>query len=60
MSPFVPFIIWAVSILVCHWIAMRRGARPNLFWRLFAIVLGPFAIPFAFLIRPEPPGTDPG
>jgi hypothetical protein len=60
MSPYVPFIIWTVSILICHWIATRRGARPNLFWRLFAIILGPFAIPFAFLIKPESSPTDQG
>lgn len=53
MNAFVPVIVWMVSIIICHLIATRRGVRPNLFWRLFVIILGPLAIPFVFFIKPD-------
>ena len=41
-----------VCILLCHRIAVKRGGRP-LFWAIMGALFGPFAIPFALMIKPE-------
>ncbi len=53
MGAYLPVIVWTISIIICHYIAKYRGAEPSLFWRLFAIIFGPLAIPFAFFIKPD-------
>ena len=45
-------VINIVCIVLCHKIAMRRGARP-VFWGVMGALFGPFAIPFALMAKPK-------
>ena len=40
-----------VSIFVCHHVAKSRGAKP-VFWGVMDALIGPLAIPFAFMAKP--------
>ncbi len=40
------------SIFICHQIAKSRGANPVL-WAILGAAFGPFAIPFALMLKPE-------
>jgi hypothetical protein len=53
MAPYIPVIVWLASAIVFELIARRRGVTPGLLWRLVVVFLGPFAIPLAFLARPD-------
>ena len=53
MGAYLPVIVWIIAALICEWIARRRNVRLNLPWRLLAVFLGPFAIPFMFLAKPD-------
>lgn len=53
MNAFVPVIIWIVSAIICNYIAKARNVKANLVRRLTVVVLGPLAIPVAFLVKPE-------
>ena len=57
MSAFLPLIIWLLSAMVCHYLAVKRNLSRTLLRRLFVVLFGPLAIPFVFLLKPEP-GTD--
>jgi len=39
------------SIFVCHYIAKSREAKP-VFWGALGTIVGPLAIPFAFMAKP--------
>ena len=56
MGAYIPAIVWLAGMAICAWIAHRRGVRATLFWRLFVVFFGPLAIPFMFLIKPDPEG----
>ena len=45
-------IINLLSIVVCHFIAKRRGSRP-VFWGVMGALFGPFAILFALRSKPD-------
>ena len=45
-------LVFLASIIACHSIAKRRSANP-VFWGLMGALLGPLAIPFAFMSRPK-------
>lgn len=45
-------IINLLSVVVCHYIAKRRGSRP-LYWAVMGALFGPFAILFALKSRPD-------
>jgi len=45
-------MFYVVGIVVCHYIAKNRGAKP-VFWGVMGALFGPFAIPFAYFARPE-------
>lgn len=53
MAAYVPVIIWVASAIICHYIAQSRNVKPNFVQRLIAVILGPFAIPLAFLVKPQ-------
>lgn len=53
MDAYVPVIIWIVSAIICHYIAKKRNVKQNLMRRLVVVLLGPLAIPLAFLVKPE-------
>ncbi len=41
-----------VSASICFSIAKKRGVNPT-FWVILATVVGPFAVPFVFLAKPQ-------
>jgi hypothetical protein len=45
-------LVLLASVVACHAIAKRRGGNP-VFWCVMGLLFGPFAIPFAFLVRPK-------
>ena len=53
MATYMPAIIWVVGAVICYYIAKARGVKPNLFWNLVVVLLGPFAIPLIFLAKTE-------
>jgi hypothetical protein len=53
MATYVPIIIWVVSTIICHYIAQSRNVNPSIIQRLIAVILGPFAIPLTFLVKPQ-------
>ena len=55
MAAYVPAIIWIVSAIICLYIAKARNVKANFMRRLAVVLLGPLAIPFAFLVKPETP-----
>lgn len=44
--------LYFASIVACHYIAKTRGARPA-YWSAIGALLGPFAIPFVCLAKPD-------
>jgi len=53
MNPFVIVIaIYVASIVLCHYIAKRRGAKP-VFWGIMGALFGPIAVPFVFFAKPK-------
>jgi hypothetical protein len=53
MATYVPVMIWVVSAIICHYIAQSRDVKPSIIQRLIAVILGPFAIPLTFLVKPQ-------
>ena len=53
MDAYVPVIIWILSAIICHFISKARNVKTNLGRRLVVVLLGPLAIPLAFLVKPE-------
>jgi hypothetical protein len=50
---FALFAVNLISIVVCHQVAKKRGAKP-VFWGVMGALFGPLAIPFAFMSGGRP------
>jgi len=44
------FLIFMISIIVCHMIAKKRGGNP-VFWGIMGALFGPLAIPFSLMSK---------
>jgi hypothetical protein len=44
------FLVLAASTMACHFIAKKRRSNP-VFWGVMGAILGPLAIPFAFMSK---------
>lgn len=53
MGAYIPALIWVISAVICHRIALRRNVKSTLFRNLVVVFLGPFAIPLVYLFKPE-------
>mgnify|MGYP001826922262 FL=1 len=53
MGAYLPVIAWVISAVICEWIARKRNVTLNLPWRLLIVFLGPLAIAFMFLAKPD-------
>ncbi len=51
MITYVPVLVWILSALICLYIAKQRNVKVTLFWKITAVVLGPFAIPLVFFAK---------
>ena len=47
-------IVSVASIMICPFLAKKRGANP-VFWGVMGALFGPLAIPFVFLAKTESP-----
>lgn len=54
MTAYLLVSVWLVSALLCHYIAKSRGNKLSVWWDMALAVLGPFAIPFVYLIKTNP------
>ncbi len=53
MAAYVPAIVWLISAIICHHIAKARRVKLTTMRRLVVVLLGPLAIPLAFLLKQE-------
>ncbi len=53
MSAYVPALVWLLSGLLCLYIGKRRHVKSSAYWAMLVALIGPLAIPFVLLARPE-------
>ena len=53
MTAYLPALVWALSALVCLFIAKRRHVRNTSLRAMAVVLLGPLAIPFVLAAKPE-------
>jgi cyanate permease len=53
MTTYIPALIWALSAVACHLIAKRRHVKKTVVIDLVVTVLGPVAIPFVMIAKPQ-------
>ncbi len=52
MTIYALVILNLICIVLCHYIAKKRGAKP-VFWASMGALIGPFAIPFVLMAKPQ-------
>ena len=55
MTEYLPALIWSLSAFACMFIAKRRLVKTTAVRAVLVTLLGPFAIPFVLVARPEKP-----
>ena len=53
MANYMPVLVWTLSAVLCAYIAKKRGVRATVLRSVFVALFGPFAIPFALMVKPE-------
>lgn len=53
MSAYIPALIWLLSAVACHLIAKRRHLKKTAIKDMTVAVIGPFAIPWFLVAKPE-------
>lgn len=53
MTEYLPALIWSLSAFACLFIAKRRLVKTTVVRAVLVTLLGPFAIPFVLVARPE-------
>lgn len=53
MTEYLPVLIWLLSGLVCLLIEKRRSLKRSTLRAIMVTLLGPLAIPFVLLARPD-------
>lgn len=53
MTTYIPALIWLLSGVLCLFIAKRRHVNPTALWAMVVALIGPIAIPFVLLAKPE-------
>jgi hypothetical protein len=46
--------VWLLSNIACIYLTKKRRVTPGIFLRFIGALLGPFAIPLVFLLKPKP------
>ena len=54
MTAYLLVSVWIVSAGLCYYIAKSRGCKLSVWWDMALALLGPFAIPLMYLIKPKP------
>jgi len=53
MNPSIVILLLILaSTVVCYFVAKQRGAKVS-YWVALGVVLGPLAIPFVFMAKPD-------
>ena len=55
MTTYLPALIWSLSAFACLFIAKRRLVKTTAVRAVLVTLLGPFAIPFVLVAKPEKP-----
>lgn len=53
MANYVPVLVWTISAVICAYIAKKRGVKATVMRSVLVAFLGPLAIPFALMLKPE-------
>jgi len=53
VANYVPVLVWTISAIICAYLAKKRGVKATVMRSVFVALLGPFAIPFALVVKPE-------
>ncbi len=53
MSTYIPVLIWTISAIICAYVAKKRGVKATVVRSVFVALVGPFAIPFVLMVKPE-------
>ncbi len=53
MATYIPVIVWIVSAVICAYISKKRGVKATFMRSTIVALIGPFAIPLAFVVKPE-------
>ena len=53
MTAYLLVSVWLVSAALCYYIARSRGCKLFVGWDMALALLGPFAIPLMYLIKPK-------
>ena len=51
LANYIPVLIWIIGAVVCAYIARKRGVRITALRSFIVALLGPIAIPLAFIIK---------
>ena len=54
MSAYVIGAIWLLSNIMCLYLVKNRNIAPSLISKVVGVLLGPFAIPLVFFLKPKP------
>lgn len=54
MTAYIPALVWLISAVVCFWIAKHRRVKATPVKAVLVALIGPFAIPFMLVAKPEP------
>lgn len=57
MSAYILVLIWVISNVVCVYLVRKRNLEPGVTLRVIGAILGPFAIPLIFTLKPKPTGS---
>jgi hypothetical protein len=53
MTEYIPALIWLLSGVACLLIAKRRLVKPTAIRAMLVALLGPIAIPFVLVAKPD-------
>ena len=53
MSGYVIAVIWILSNFLCAYLIKKRNLEPGVPLTALGVILGPFAIPLVFILKPK-------
>ena len=53
MGAYIPALVWVIGAVICGQIAKKRNVKATFLRTLLVVFLGPLAIPFVYVFKPE-------
>jgi len=53
VANYVPVLVWTISAIICAYVVKKRGVKATALRAVFVALVGPIAIPFALMVKPE-------